>query len=794
MSNLVEFIKNINTSAAQYVHEMEKIIFDDPGSAIVKGRKFLEVILEDITKYEEIDVAYNSFNLYEKISYLIKEEILDDKNIQRSFDTVRRIGNRGAHHTDTNEFADAFKIHEEIYNIAVWYNDLYCYVNNNKIPLYEPPKPQMDYHQQFEQFKQFFNQFQNLIVGKNNISDIVKSRDDKNKEKEEEQDSSIDTSTTNIDHSEFEEESIKLETENCLLEKNLLNGESYLIRELNRLRITSKEAVENADQFSSFKDYLHVDRPILNDLEKILEDNNNNHSGHLILLCGNVGDGKSHILAYLNKHRPDLMTNYEIYNDATESFSPNKDAMETLEESLSGFSDQNIKSNKKNLILAINMGVLHNFITRNHEKYTYNQLRKFVEESQLFTSKIQPKYSNESFSLLSFSDYNSFELTEKGAISTFYSKLLKKVVNKSKENPIYLGLLEDENNGVHTIVHENYKFLQNENVQENIIQLIINSVITDKLVISARAFLNFIADILIPNNFNLNEYLTDVEKLDFTLPNLLFSHSEKSEILNSTFKLDPLHNRSEKVDKLVIELNTLEGWEDVVTKNIEDEIAINWLKPFFNQDVLPGYSFNTLIETFIRALYLSNKTYAESIQDPSYKSYLNYLYHFNKGNEKKVIEFYEKFKEIIFTWKGLPKRDFIYINKPIEKYRIAQKLNLKPNIDHIEKNSKEILQHFISSINVAYENPKNNEKVFLEIDYPLYKILYMVKKGYRPNKKDEENAVKFIEFIDKLMDFGEGKEELLVYFKSEDRLYSFKIDDFGSYLFERERNYNDSIA
>lgn len=782
MSHLVEFIKKINTSAAQYVLEMEKIIFEDPGSAIVKGRKFLEAILEDITKYEEVDVAYNSFNLYEKIAYLINEDILDEKNIQKSFDTVRRIGNRGAHHSFSNEFADAFKIHREIYNIAVWYHELYGDVRNEKIPLYEPPKPlHMDYH---HQIKQIVDQFQNFIAGKDTISNYVKNLNETTEENTNGEQNQA--STEGSIQSEKEEKLELVEVETNLLERNLPKGESYLIRELNRFKTSSKEAVENPNEFSIFKDYLHVERPIIKDLEKILEENLHNNKGHLVLLCGNVGDGKSHILAYLNKHRPDLMKHYEIYNDATESFSPNKDAMATLEESLSGFSDQQVNSNKKSLILAINMGVLHKFITRNHEKYTYNKLAKFIDESQLFSSKIQPKYTSENFSLLSFGDYNSFELTNKGAVSTFYSNLLKKVVNPSNQNPIYIALQEDEKNGVQTIVHENFKFLQNETVQEHIIQLIIQSVIEDKLVISARTFLNFIADILIPNNFNHKEYLTEVEKLDYTLPNLLFSHRERSEILNSMYKLDPLHHRSEKIDKLVIELNTLLRWETVVRKQIEDRTAINWLKPFFDQEVLPGYSFDLLIETLIRILYLSSKTYADSFQDTSYKSYLKYLYHFNRGNKDKIIEFYEQFKNILFTWRGSPKKGYIYINKPIEKYRIAQKLNLKPIIGHLEENPNEVLQHFITSIQVAYEDPIDNSKVFLEIDYPLYKILYKVKNGYRPNKKDEENAVKFIEFIDKIMEFGEGKEELLVYFKSDDRLYSFKIDDFGSYLFERE--------
>ncbi|HDB5314934.1 TPA: DNA phosphorothioation-dependent restriction protein DptF, partial [Staphylococcus aureus] len=59
-------------------------------------------------------------------------------------------------------------------------------------------------------------------------------------------------------------------------------------------------------------------------------------------------------------------------------------------------------------------------------------------------------------------------------------------------------------------------------------------------------------------------------------------------------------------------------------------------------------------------------------------------------------------------------------------------------------------------------------------------------QGYRPNKKDEEDAIKFVEFIDKLMAFGEKKNELLIHYPIDKKYYTIKKDDFGSFVFERE--------
>ncbi|NMA91047.1 MAG: DNA phosphorothioation-dependent restriction protein DptF [Amphibacillus sp.] len=792
MSKFVEFLQKMNTTAAQYVHEMEQIIFTDPGSAIVKGRKFLEVILQDIPTFEDDLVEeYYKFNLYEKVNYLTREHIIDGRSIQKAFDTVRIVGNRGAHHSETNEFADAFKVHKEMYNIAVWYHDLYHYTKGIMVPVYESPKPNQAVNvtspNEFKEVVDKLNAFLGANFGKNDKpeSNQEKGAVDLEKEKAhgEMQDATVQETITEGNLG-TEEDSAEDEP---LFVKDLGEGESYLIREIKRLKASAKEAIENADSFSEFKNYLHIERPILTDLEKLLAEAKDKKQGSLILLCGNVGDGKSHILAYLNKNKPELLEGFTVFNDATESFSPDKDSLETLEELLSGFSDEKIEHNEKNVILAINMGVLHNFISREHEKYSYTRLAEFVEASNLFSSEIKPKFAKDEFSLVSFGDYNSFELTAEGPQSAFYIQLLKKIVNQSEENPFYLAEQEDKKCEIETIVHENYNLLKNEAIQKQLVQLIIQSIITDKLVISARAFLNFIADILIPNNMDVLD--SDLNVLDQTLPNLLFSHSDKSDILESISKLDPLNCRSEKTDQLVIALNTLEDWHSVVTKYIHDKHAIHWLNPFFNQETLTGYSFDSFFETFIRVYYLLDRQYARSLEKESYRRYLDYLYHFNTGNRDEIINFYEEFKKVLFSWKGSPKKDFIYINMPSEKFRIAQKVEMRPLISHPNFKQKDVLINFKATISLAYKDTNTDQEAHLDIDYPLYSLLSKVKNGYRPNKRDEENAIQFTEFIDKILKFGDDKEEVLIYFKQDHKLYSLKKGDFDSYVFEKEENY-----
>ncbi|ODJ75206.1 DNA phosphorothioation-dependent restriction protein DptF, partial [Brochothrix thermosphacta] len=117
-------------------------------------------------------------------------------------------------------------------------------------------------------------------------------------------------------------------------------------------------------ELSDDKNYFHVERPIEIDLIERLEKIKQLSKPQVLFLCGNVGDGKSHLLSYIKTNRPDLLENTDIHNDATESFSPEETALDTLYNVLGKFKDDvdERANSKKHLIIAINMGVLHKFI------------------------------------------------------------------------------------------------------------------------------------------------------------------------------------------------------------------------------------------------------------------------------------------------------------------------------------------------------------------------------------------------------------------------------------------------
>ncbi|WP_079180164.1 DNA phosphorothioation-dependent restriction protein DptF, partial [Mycobacterium tuberculosis] len=188
--------------------------------------------------------------------------------------------------------------------------------------------------------------------------------------------------------------------------------------------------------------YLHVNRAPQLQVERMLERKMNQQGGNLLLVCGSVGDGKSHLLAYLKSQRPELIKDYTIINDATESYSPEMNAMETLVKELEEFKDENLKNTSKKMILAINMGVLHNFI-HDHTNEEFKQLTSFIEESKIFTQDLTPNFTSEYFDLVSFGDYHPYQLTADGPSSSFYGELINKIFSKSENNPFYLAYQED---------------------------------------------------------------------------------------------------------------------------------------------------------------------------------------------------------------------------------------------------------------------------------------------------------------------------------------------------------------
>ena len=189
-----------------------------------------------------------------------------------------------------------------------------------------------------------------------------------------------------------------------------------VLRQLSNL---SCDAVANVDSFGKLKKYLHVRRDPENALRNLLLRTETVSHKQLILLCGSAGDGKSHLLSHL-KNEEHLLDNYVVINDATESDAPNHTAISTLAKKIAAFSDSNINNgNAEKIILAINLGMLKNFIDSD-EGRAFSSLRLYIENNNIFSIDEGLSLDPDGyFQHVDFSDYQLYTLTEQGAKSDY---------------------------------------------------------------------------------------------------------------------------------------------------------------------------------------------------------------------------------------------------------------------------------------------------------------------------------------------------------------------------------------
>lgn len=806
--NTLQFLEKDNKELAKLSEDIEKVFYSDSNSAVIKSRLFAEKLMLDVIAKEKNLEYLRQFPQDQRIRLLNKEGYINDE-IARCFNNIRIIGNKAVHEGTHNDIEYAAKVHKNMYKLAAWYIETYGHDYNVRIPEYTPPEfikeEVVDKKYLDEKLERKFKMYEQYLKKLNIEQNSIQRGNLKTKEERDTEEAAM--KVLGYVYEELEEEQedkiiVKnvsnkgIEGVNVDLYKYRQSKGSFLLNELEKLSISSKEAVESADGLDKFKQYIHVKRSIQDELLTCIKKAHESKGAQIVLLCGSVGDGKSHLLAYLKENFPQLINDFEVHNDATESFDPNLNEIETLKKVLEPFSDKKIDFSDEKLILAINLGVLHNFLEEDYVKENYRKLIEFVNKTGIFEQEItESNQENENFKLISFGDYSIFELTEKGPKSKYISGLIKKIVEKDESNMFYNAYKKDIENGVVSPILENYKILSMDGVAERISNLIINVVVKYKKIVATREILNFIYEILVPadlENFDMASTEADYSKV--LLPNILFGCKERGELLKAISLEDPLKYRDEKIDNLLIRLN-IESNPIKVLENYIDNEEIKPLNNILNY-VDDFHSVNEnlkqeIIDLIIRSLYLVGNSEIKSIfEESAYKDYMRYLYYYNIGNVKSYIPMFEEVKSAVFKWNGSPGGDYIYLNENIENYKIAEKLEFEETDEAAicKPVNKEELERFKNNITLGYEMELTNGIEKVEIDYQLYKKIVEVNRGYCPNKNDKEEAIKFVEFIDRVLANGDMKKALLIEntFKNEKFKLSYKsITD--RFKFERTR-------
>lgn len=101
-------------------------------------------------------------------------------------------------------------------------------------------------------------------------------------------------------------------------------------------------------------------------------------------------------------------------------------------------------------------------------------------------------------------------------------------------------------------------------------------------------------------------------------------------------------------------------------------------------------------------------------------------------------------------------------------------------------NKEDELIKFLNTMEIKFKSSGLEISEGIDIDYSLYQLLKEVNNGYRPNKNDKNQFVKFVEFINKLEVSGSQNSNLLFTEKNRDDNKKYRLEydkEFEIYKF-----------
>lgn len=794
-NSIFEYLKSDYSELYSLSIDIDKLLFTAPHSVIMKSRVFIEQLSKEIAKLEGIEILNNQ-NLAERLYKLKHDEIIDEE-INNYLYEIRKIGNQAAHEEIEDELVLALTVHRNIYKVTGWFIETYVDFKF-KTPIYKNPTPQdNDDKLNSSLLMKWMGKVEELLVSnkRKDEAEMVKSEIVTDKEE-----TKYITNLEDKDNDNINDEINHIEINN--LEETNVKKSDCLIERLSMLKESSKEAVEGLNVFTDFKRYMHVDRNAQTELDNIIMEASKSDKAQLILVCGSVGDGKSHIISYFKNKYPDVIAKFILHNDATESLEPNKTSMDTLNDLLQNFSDENIKNSNEKIILAINLGTLNNFIDSDYG-VRFTKLRQFVNDKKILEKSIEDNSfnSDENIQFVNFSDYSLFTLKDEKIESDYIKSLIKKITDKSEYNVFYESYKMNCSSCDYKDVcpiKANYELVSEDIVQNAIVELLVQCIIKNKIIISTRALLNFLYDLLVPRqHIDINSprfkkdisVLKDEEYINSLTPNIIFDHKELSFIFNSLNKLDPLNVRNENVDDFIIKFNNSTYVEEFFNENIDyPKGYIEKIHQKYKEKAPDKKIKQNLLKLFIRSYYLCGKGELFNLKDEVYDEFIKYVYYWNKGDKLKLQPLYINLKDGICKWNGQADKNQIniFIGKNQVKYKVSELLELKADTNNLPTSNESKLDKFLTTIEIKYKGEGLSESCGIEIDFSLYELLMRVGNGYRPNKKDKNQFIKFIEFINKIEMAGSQKSELIFTEKNREQNKKFRLeydDEFEIYRF-----------
>lgn len=560
-----------------------------------------------------------------------------------------------------------------------------------------------------------------------------------------------------------------------------------LAEELRKLKKSSLEAVDSEKKFSKFKQYMHIHRKVEDDLISTVELAKSLPGKCLILVCGNVGDGKSHLISYLNNLDNRYLDGFDIHNDATESFDRYKDEKQTLAEALAEFSDDRLSEYgtcKK--IVAINLGVLSNFLD-SEQGQGFTKLAKYVEDNKILTSTDVGEVSDENniFFHVNFGDYHIYRLNNGKIDSPYISNLMDKIFSDNSDNPFYREYYSSCKKCAFSEqcpVKYNFEMLRNPSVNRGIISVITETIVKDKIILSTRDLLNFFYDICIFPEFS-TKFMAKSKKsfadfLSYTIPNMLYGHEDVSMFLQHINSYDYLCHRSENFDNLITRFNTADTVSDIFEEYLDDSTCKDYMLK--NKDEYDGIvsKRDDVFKYLCRLIRLSGKN-GIGQTDSDFDEFIGFVYSAARNDVSSLKKIYLMVKECIYAWSGSTDTSNIISATSNVDYMISTGIDIEPDVNATQPDNATVIEKFSPNIILKFKQRGTERFASISIDFDLYKMLKKVANGYRPSAQDNNHFTGFVSFMKKLVYSNKQDITILHYSHDEVKKYQLEHNAFG---------------
>ncbi len=585
-----------------------------------------------------------------------------------------------------------------------------------------------------------------------------------------------------------------------------------LIEKMEGLKSSSSLSVAN-DKFTKTNEYMHIESQMDSNLKNVIL-NAKKVNKSLVLVCGNSGDGKSHLIANFLNNGVISQEEFDVYIDATSSDKKGVRANERLRTKLDEFSDSKLLDDTTyRLIVAINLGVLNDFLKNYENEFT--SLKKYVDSQGLFDNNPSWRdYSKKNdsssksdylFGHVDFTSFHRIELCQTGLDTSFFSNLFGKIITDSPDNEIFGAFCKECTNCTRKErcpVYWNYRELRdNQILREHVIYVISKAIIKANLSPSVREINNLFYKLIVGGAHDEPQSLSDpIERLLHLITNstLWLLYESHEGLLQYVSSEDVLSDPRRSCDKELIALNLKPDFEKWLLEN-----GVN-ASPMFKQiynDILYCKNKNgkkyrdreTEIKQAVFKLYIRTNSIKNTTDIP-YSTYLEFLFNYNIGKEDKCKDLIQLIEECVYLWNGrLSDKSGSNIKNGVIIYRVSDKYYLYKKLEvrfHKDISIKElspdvVLPYFSFSMRFRFKLKESNTIIPLDVDFELYHFLLEVKNGYMPTNSDKKRNVKYDSFVRNLI--SDSDSDTYVYTRNDEgKTYKISKDDFDRYRFDYE--------